>query len=298
MGMQARRLCAALTGAALVLAGAAVQAAASARSLIRAPVNISQLVSLPGNTRPEARSVNDRGRVPDALPLEHLQLVLKRPAEREAALRRYIDQLHDPHSANFHRWLDNGTFAEYFGLADGDIAIIRGWLEAQGFKVGTVYPSTMVIDFSGTAAEVATAFHTEMHFLDVRGVRHLANMGDPMIPAALAPAVTGIASLSDFRPRPAHRKRVAYTLGAGQQLVSPGDLAMIYNFNTLFAAGISGAGQTITVIQDSNVYSTADWSSFRSAFGLAGYTSGSLVTTHPPLTLAGESNCGNPGWCR
>jgi uncharacterized repeat protein (TIGR01451 family) len=306
MGMQVTGLCAgqrvrwrpactASAWAALCLLGAPAQGAGSARVLIGAPVSAGQLVSLPGSTRPEAARSNDRGRVPDSQPLEHLQLVLKRPAEREVALKHYIDQLHDPHSANFHRWLDNAAFAEYFGLADRDLATILAWLEAQGFKVGTVYPSTMVVDFSGTAAQVAAAFHTEIHYLEVRGVRHLANMSDPMIPAALAPAVAGIVSLNDFRPRPAHRARAAYTVSAGQELVAPGDLAVIYNLDALFSAGISGAGQTIVVIQDSNLYSTADWSAFRSAFGLTAFASGSLTTTHPPPTIGGESNCANPG---
>jgi hypothetical protein len=51
---------------------------------------------------------------------------------------------------------------------------------------------------------VRGAFETEIRYLDVRGVRHIANMGDPQIPAALAPAVAGIVSLDDFKPHPAN----------------------------------------------------------------------------------------------
>ncbi|MDR3415620.1 MAG: hypothetical protein P4L83_05495 [Nevskia sp.] len=69
-------------------------------------MDTTRLVRLEGNTRPEANPANDRGRVPDALPLEHLQLLLKRPPERELALQRTIEQLHDHRSPDFHRWLD------------------------------------------------------------------------------------------------------------------------------------------------------------------------------------------------
>ncbi len=55
-------------------------------------------------------------------------------------------------------------------------------------------------------------------------------------------------------------------------MVVPGDLATIYNLNPLFSAGISGQGQTIVVIEDTDVYSTADWTTFRSVFGLSSYT--------------------------
>jgi hypothetical protein len=77
----------------------------AARLLVVAPVDESQRVTLAGNMRPEAKAANDRGRVADSLPLQHLQLLLKRPAERESALQRYIAQLHDRASPNFHRWL-------------------------------------------------------------------------------------------------------------------------------------------------------------------------------------------------
>ncbi len=58
----------------------------------------------------------------------------------------------------------------------------------------------LLIDFSGTAGQVREAFHTEIHQLDVKGVQHIANMSDPQIPAALAPAVVGVVSLHDFKP--------------------------------------------------------------------------------------------------
>ncbi len=72
------------------------------------------------------------------------------------------------------------------------------------------------------------------------------------------------------------------------------DLATIYNLNPLFSDGISGQGQTIVVIEDTNVFSTADWTTFRSTFGLSGYTSGSFTQVHP-APPSGTNNCSNPG---
>jgi subtilase family serine protease len=58
------------------------------------------------------------------------------------------------------------------------------------------------MDFSGTAAQVRAAFHTEIHNLDVNGERHIANMSDPRISAALSGVVKGVVSLHNFMPRP------------------------------------------------------------------------------------------------
>jgi subtilase family serine protease len=106
--------------------------------------------------------------------------------------------------------------------------------------VNTVYPSGMSIDFSGTAGQVSAAFHTEIHRLSVGGKDHIANMTDPRIPAALAPVVAGIVSLHDFQPHSMRRPRVQYTAAADGytfQLVTPADLATIYDLKAAFTAG-------------------------------------------------------------
>ncbi len=62
----------------------------------------------------------------------------------------------------------------------------------------------MSIRFSGSAGTVTSAFHTEIHNLQVSGVGHIGNMSDPQIPAALSPVVVGVKSLHNFFPRPLH----------------------------------------------------------------------------------------------
>jgi subtilase family serine protease len=261
-------------------------------------IDESKLVALSGNVRPEATAANDRGAVADTFPLEHMMLQLRRSPEKESALRKFIDQLHDPKAPNFHKWLTAREFGEKYGLAREDLNTITHWLESHGFKVGGTYANRLVIDFSGTAAQVRQAFHTEIHQLDVKGIKHIANTTDPQIPAALSPAVAGIVSLHDFRPKPQHRPVPNYNDGSGNQAVVPADLAKIYNFNPIFAAGYTGQNQTIVVVEDSDVYSTADWTTFRTTFGLAtAYPEGSFTQVHPSSSGTGlfAENCTDPG---
>ncbi|MGA7471089.1 MAG: protease pro-enzyme activation domain-containing protein [Candidatus Sulfotelmatobacter sp.] len=265
--------------------------------LITQTVDESNLVTLGGNTRPEAKAEYDRGRVDDNLLMEHLLLLLKRSPEQERELEEFIDDLHDSSSPTFHRWLTAEEFGERFGVAKQDRDTIKNWLQSHGLKINVDYTNDLLIDFSGTAGQVRKAFHTEIHNLNVKGVKHIANMSDPQIPAALAPAVVGVVSLHDFRPYPMYRPRADYTVsenGAKYYLIVPGDLATIYNLNPLFSAGISGQGQTIVVIEDTDVYTTADWMSFRSVFGLSSYTDGSFTQIHP-APPSGTNNCSDPG---
>jgi subtilase family serine protease len=265
------------------------------RPLISSDVDDSRLVRLSGNTRPEVSFESDRGPVDDDLFVGHLLLQLRRDPETDEALNQYMSEQQDKNSANYHHWLSAEEFGEKFGASPADIAAVTRWLTSKGFEINVVYSGGTVIDFSGTAGQLREAFQTELHNLDVHGVRHVANIRDPQIPAALAPAVVGIASLHDFLPRTMYKARPNYTAASGSLLaVVPADLATIYNLNPLFKAGYSGKGQTIVVIEDTNVYSTADWSTFRSAFGLSTYTTGTFTQVHP-APPSGASNCANPG---
>jgi len=271
------------------------------RALITAQIDESNRVPLVGNMRPEANAGNDRGKVADDFPMDHMLLQLKRPPEQEQALQEFIDEQQTAGSPNFHRWISAQEFGERFGLSKQDLDALARWLQSHGFKVNVIYPSGMVIDFSGTARQVREAFQTEIHHLEVNGVNHIANMSDPRIPAALAATVSGVVSLHDFRPRAMYKMRqpkTQYTFpdgfGGNNYAVVPADLATIYNLNPLFSAGYTGQGQTIVVIEDTNVFSASDWNTFRSTLGLSTYTSGSFTTVHPAPS-SGTNNCASPG---
>jgi subtilase family serine protease len=275
--------------------------AASAQTRSVAPritqaIDESKLVTLHGNTPAQATAANDRGAIPYDTRMEHMLLQLQRSPQQEQALREYIDELTKTGSPNYHQWLTAEQYGERFGLAQSDLDTIKGWLSGHGLTANFVYPSGMVIDFSGTAGQVHDAFRTEIHALNVNGVKHIANMSDPRIPAALAPAVAGIVSLHDFMPHRMYKPRPKYTFpisGGDAFGVVPADLATIYNLNPVFSSGVSGQGQTVVVIEDTNLYSTADWNTFRSTFGLSSYTSGNLTQVQPPPP-PGANNCSLP----
>ncbi|HEV1993835.1 MAG TPA: protease pro-enzyme activation domain-containing protein, partial [Candidatus Acidoferrum sp.] len=281
--------------------GQAVDTGWQTRALITQNIDESKRVVLRGNTHPQANAANDRGSVADEFPMEHMLLQLRRSPQQEQALQKFIDELQAKDSPNFHQWISAEEFGAMFGLAKQDRDTITGWLESQGFTVNVVYASGMVIDFSGTAGQVRAAFQTEIHNLEIRGQKHVANMRDPQIPAALASVVSGVVSLHDFRPHPMHVLRNANpnftftdSLGGTNYAVVPPDLATIYNLNPLFNAGYSGQGQTIVLIEDTDVFTPADWSTFRSTFGLSAYASASFTSVHPAPS-SGTNNCGSPG---
>ena len=290
--------------------------AEATRSLIAGKIDESKLVTLEGNTHPAAwKSSNDRGAVADDFRLDGIQMLLKRSPEQQAALDKLVDAQTTKGSPLYHQWLSGAELGRTFGPANGDVATVTTWLTSHGFSQITVDPSRMFVTFSGTAGDVREAFHTEIHNLELKnGDKHIANMSDPQIPAALAGVIGGLVSLHNFFPQPLVKKIAPaviakdrsvlpgrkpndgtgdYTFTSGGDTyyaIVPGDVQTIYNVSPLLAAGLTGKGETIALIEDSNDYKDADITTFKSTFGLTSY-GGTFSTVHP----TGKTTCTNPG---
>jgi subtilase family serine protease len=241
--------------------------------LIAQPVNNAQRITLVGNTRPEANLANDRGAVLDNFEMPHMLLQLKRSDALQQQLEQFAADVSNPSSPEHGQFLTGAQLAATYGPNPQDVQTITGWLRSQGFQVNTVNATANSIDFSGTAGQVRAAFGTQIHQLNVNGETYVANMNDPQIPIALANAVAGPVALGNFRFKPAFTQpRQSATVLYD---VIPGDLYTVYNWTPLFGLGITGKGQTIGIMSESDtpgstptMFSTADWDMFRTTFNL------------------------------
>jgi hypothetical protein len=194
-------VCSMLVAAAQLALGQAGSVSAAPR--IAGAIDETHLVPLAGNTHPAAVPRYDQGAVSDSFPMEHMYLSLRRNSAQEAALGRLLVDQQDPNSAQYHHWLTPDRLGNNYGPAQQDIDAVLGWLSSHGLTVNRVSKSGVTIDISGTAGEIRSAFHTEIHRYEVNGEQHIANASDPQIPAALASVVAGLNSLNDFMPKPA-----------------------------------------------------------------------------------------------
>jgi subtilase family serine protease len=266
---------------------ATVGQSASVASRISSAVDERNMVTLKGNTHPLATAQYDRGEAPGSLPMNRMLLVLQHTPAQEAAIKQLLAEQQNQGSSNFHNWLTPQQYGQMFGPSDQDIQTITNWLQSHGFEVANVSPGRHVIEFSGTASQVQAAFHTTIHHYSVDGEEHWANSSDPQIPAALAPVVVGVKSLHNFRAKPTSHYTGLYrrdkgtgetTQISGPQFtftsggvtefaLGPTDFATIYNVLPLWNAGIDGRGETIAIIQESNI-NVSDVHNFRSLFSL------------------------------
>lgn len=138
------------------------------RSLIAENIDRSRMTPVNGGMQAALSSFIDRGEVAATLPMEHVQLLLRRPAERQAAFNAEVDALHTRGNPGYHHWLTPSIVGAEFGLSGADIAVLTSYLESEGFTVNFVSPSGTLIDFTGTAAQVEHSFQTQIHSVIAR----------------------------------------------------------------------------------------------------------------------------------
>ncbi|MGB7822560.1 MAG: protease pro-enzyme activation domain-containing protein [Candidatus Sulfotelmatobacter sp.] len=232
-------------------------------------VDDEQRVTLNGNRHPLALVQYDAGAVSPDFRMDRMLLTLLPDAAQEDALTQLLDAQHNPESPYYHQWLTPEQYGERFGVSEADAAQVTAWLTSYGMEVEELTAGRRSIIFSGTAAEVESAFHTQIHTYKIGGEIHHASASDPEIPMAFAQVVGGVVSLHDFRSKPMHNgARIStpvFTSG-GSHYLAPADFATIYDLGPLYQQSINGNGQSGAIVARSNI-SIADVRQFRTSFG-------------------------------
>ena len=240
------------------------------RDRILQTIDPSQMTALRGSLLPQAKAEYDRGRVSADMARPGVSNTFKLSASQQADLQQLLAAQQDPSSPEYHKWLTPEQYAARFGMSQGDLDRVTSWLQSEGFSGIRVSRGHTQVSFSGTAAQVAAAFRTEVHHFDVNGELHFANATALSVPSALSGTVLSIRNLDDFRPLPrAHRLPQARFTSSqtGNHFVGPGDLATIYDIKPLYTAGFDGSGVTIAVVGQTEIDPTDD-NTFRSLAGL------------------------------
>jgi subtilase family serine protease len=241
-------------------------------------IDNSQTVTLKGSVHPKAKVQFDQGPVERSMELGYITLQVSPSPSQQAALERLLTEQQNPASPNYHNWLTPEQFAARFGMSRRDTARITNWLRSQGFTIIQVARARNWVAFSGTAAQVQSALHTQIHHFVIDGERHYANATNISLPEALAGVVTSVRGLDDFLWKSMVARRMAeqgqaynrwnafYSSGSGNFL-APDDIATIYNIKPLYAAGIDGTNMNLVIVGQADV-TLSDITQFRSGFNL------------------------------
>ena len=255
-------------------------------------IDSSQTTVLTGRVHPRATAAADQGAVADSFAVPGITLYFKLSSTQQAALDQLLAQQQDPTSTNYRKWLTPEQYAAQFGLSPDDMRQVQSWLGAQGFRVANIGRGRAYITFDGTAGQVRTAFHTQIHRYLTNGETHFANASDPALPTALANIVTTIRGLNDYRLKPRLRVAPQYNAPGGVHQIGPGDLATIYDITPLYQAEIDGTGQSLAIVGQTALSANGiptDVNNYRTTFGLPAINfKGILTGPNPGVQSASE----------
>jgi subtilase family serine protease len=185
--------------------------------------------------------------------VERLAVAIGLPARNQPELSALLRELHDPASPAYHAWLTPEAFTARFGPAEADYARLTAWAEAMGLRVVETAPNRLMLNLSGTTADIEHAFGVRMHRYQHPSGRSFRSPDRPPSLDLDLPVAT-IDGLNDFcRPAPQ-----AEPAGPGSAPVpnsgsGAGGTCMGQDFRAAYCAGVpattNGAGQNIALLQ-------------------------------------------------
>ncbi len=268
---------------------------AAAPDRISSAIAPGQFTKLQAGVPMKAQPKYDAGRVDPSTKLNYVTLLTAPTSAQQRAMRKLLADQQNPKSASYHKWLTPEEYADQFGLSPNDVNKITSWLKSQGFTVLSVARGRNWVTFSGNAAQIESALHTELHKYRIGDEMHFANSKSPSVPTALAGIVSSFRGLNDFRMKPMTAGKPQsrlhhdyYDAHFNTNFIAPGDISTIYDLSPLYTAGIDGTGQTLAVAGQTDIY-LADITNFRSGFNLPAI-SGCTVDGNGILTACDSTN--------
>jgi len=207
-----------------------------------------------------------------------------------AALDRFLAGVSDPTSHTYGHYVTPSEFAALYGPTQAQVDQVVQHLQASGLTVTSVSSNRTVVAATGPVHAVETAFGvTISDWHDAAENRDFfGNDSQPILPAALASFVVGIAGLNNHYRAKHHS--VASTFASAAPVVgaySPTDIKTAYDVMPLAARGFSGAGQPLGLFE-LDVFRQSNISIYDAQYGLSTTLPSVVSVDSGPLPAGGE----------
>ena len=204
-----------------------------------------------------------------------LRLAIGLQLQNTDALSNLLQQLYDPTSPNYRQFLTPQQFTAQFGPSQSDYDAVIAYAQASGFTVEATYSNRMMLDVSGTVANIEKAFGvtllTYQHPTENRVF--FAPSDEPVLD--LSVSVVGIAGLDNYIvPKPMDLHPEGASAGDGALSGSgPQGTYLGYDFRDAYLPGVilTGNGQTVGLLQFDSYY-RSDITAYEKLAGLPNVT--------------------------
>ena len=188
-----------------------------------------------------------------------LRLAIGLPVRNQAALNTLLQQIYDPASPNYHHYLTPAEYTAQFGPTTADYQAVQDFAAANGLTVTATHPNRLILDVSGTVADIDKAFQVTLQVYNhpTESRTFFAPSSDPVVSASLP--VLHISGLDNYyiphpkmiSPSQNQNGGVSPKLGSG-----PGGSYLGSDFRKAYAPGttLTGAGQSVGLLQFDGFY--------------------------------------------
>lgn len=185
-----------------------------------------------------------------------MKLNIALPLRNEDDLDALLERLYNPKSADYRQWLSVAEFTERYGPTQEDYAAVISFAQAHGLKVTETYPTRLVVNVSGTVANIERAFNVTIgeyqHPTENR--TFFAPDREPVADGLDVPLwhVTGLDNFSLPHPASLHRgNAVPNSVTPHLSGSAPGGYFAASDLRKAYYAGtaLTGTGQSVGLLE-------------------------------------------------
>jgi hypothetical protein len=188
-----------------------------------------------------------------------LNLAISLPLRHQQALAALLQQIYDPRSPNFHRYLTPKAFAEQFGPSRQDYQVLIDFAAANHLKVTHTHPNRTLLDIGASVADIRRVLHVNMNVYQhpTEGRTFYAPDADPSVDVGIA--LLAIKGLDNFSlPQTNIKLTPTAPLSPPEPLAGSGTNGTYLgnDFRAAYAPGVSldGTGQTAALVEFDGYY--------------------------------------------
>lgn len=160
--------------------------------------------------------------------------------------------------------LPRAEFAQAYGASAEDIQLVEEFAYTNHLNVVEASLEKRTVVLMGTLAHLSKAFGAKLKKYQCKGVKSTfrGRTGALQIPGELKNAVIAVLGLDERQAAIAHFRRLSSR--ATSATFTPPQVAALYNFPT----GVTGAGQTVALVELGGGYTASDLKTYFSGLGL------------------------------
>jgi len=238
-----------------------------------------------GQAAPDTARVSLQGHLNPALATAHvlsplststpIALAFTLKLRNTPELTDLLSRLHNPNDSLYGQYLTPAQFTDRFGPTQADYNAVIAYARSQGLAVTGTSPNRLVLNVSGTAGQIGSAFGVRLsHYAAKDGRQFFSADSAPSLPREIAGRLNGIFGLDNA----AQWRSSAYAMPAElapslspRQIgsgpgggMTPNDIKTAYS---LVASSPNGSGQVLGLFQLDG-YTLSDIRAYQAAFGL------------------------------